>query len=181
MKRIAYLFLVALAFSCSGGSKYEKVIADIVQTDKNGTKYNLKFKALEMQEIGEITVADSISILTEEFEAYRNKYIENIETSIKRNEQGIEKEKNGYFTSKTMIEFYEKKIAEYRGTIDSLRLLEPIAAKKYEGRKLDEVLVNIVRCKYLIVPPTMNTTAEETFDFYLSPEGKFFAKKRFKE
>lgn len=182
MKKIVYLLAAALAVSCSGGgnSKYEKIISDIVQTDHRGTKYDLKFKALEIQEIGKISVADSISILKEEFDAYRNKYIGNLEESIKRAEQGIEKEKGSRLSFKTMIPYYEKRITEDRHTIDSLKLLEPVEVKKYDNRKPDEVLVNIVRCKYSIVPPTMNTTAEETFDFYLSPDGKLYTKKRFK-
>ena len=39
MKRILLLPLVALLFSCGGTTgKYEKLIADVVQTDGKGTK-----------------------------------------------------------------------------------------------------------------------------------------------
>ena len=54
MKRILLLPLVALLFSCGGTTgKYEKLIADVVQTDGKGTKYDLNFKADNLEEIRE--------------------------------------------------------------------------------------------------------------------------------
>ena len=39
-----------LLTSCGGQSKYEKAIADFVQTDKRGTWTDLQFKVIEMGE-----------------------------------------------------------------------------------------------------------------------------------
>lgn len=70
MKKWYYVFIAFAIASCgSGGTKtdYKRTIANYVQTDKRGTKYDLKFKSLELKEQGTVTVADSISFLTEEF------------------------------------------------------------------------------------------------------------------
>lgn len=74
MKRILLLPLVALLFSCGGTTgKYEKLIADVVQTDGKGTKYDLNFKADNLEEIRQITVADSIQIIADAFNADKDK------------------------------------------------------------------------------------------------------------
>ena len=74
MKTILLLTLVALLFSCGGTTgKYEKLIADIVQTDGKGTKYDLNFKADNLEEIRQVTVADSIQIIAEAFNADKDK------------------------------------------------------------------------------------------------------------
>lgn len=72
MKRIFLLPLFALLFSCGGTtSKYEKLIADVVQTER-GVKIDLNFKADKLEEISQISVADSIKIITDSFNAERN-------------------------------------------------------------------------------------------------------------
>lgn len=53
--------------------------------------------------------------------------------------------------------------------------LTPDNLQAYEGRNASDVLVKIVRCKYSIL------SIEETFDFYLSPDGsRCYAKTRAK-
>lgn len=47
--------------SCGSNTDYGKTIGDYLQTDKNGSKYDLKFKVIELNEQGKITVADSIA------------------------------------------------------------------------------------------------------------------------
>lgn len=71
MKRILLLLLLALFFACkSSTNKYEKLIADIVQTDSRGTKYDLNFKAERLEIIQEVSVGDSIRIITDNFECF---------------------------------------------------------------------------------------------------------------
>ncbi|GHT89006.1 hypothetical protein FACS189474_5200 [Bacteroidia bacterium] len=167
--------------ACSSGNKYEKTIADYIQTDKHGTKFDMNFKVIEIAEIQRITVADSMATITEAFNAERNKKIESLEESVKRQETSLEKEKNSRFSSKTMIVLYTTGIERGKHAIDSLKTIHPTEIEQYENRKPDDLLAVIVRCKYSIVPPMMNTTAEETFDFTLSPDGtKCYGKQRAK-
>lgn len=54
-------------------------------------------------------------------------------------------------------------------TIDSLKNLTPDNLNGYDSKNPNDVLAVIVRCKYSIAPG--GTAVEETFDFYLSPDG----------
>ncbi|MFT0236936.1 hypothetical protein ACMSE1_06545 [Bacteroides thetaiotaomicron] len=110
MKRILLLPLVALLFSCGGTTgKYEKLIADVVQTDGKGTKYDLNFKADNLEEIRQITVADSIQIIADAFNADKDKKRAQLQQSLTRNQESLDKEKNSRYPGKTMMTFYQKK------------------------------------------------------------------------
>lgn len=172
MNRIFVLLLGIMAFSCSYNNDYEKAIADYVQTDKSGTKYDLKFKVLEIKELQKITIADSINILTERMESERNKQIARQEESIRSNQEMLEKEQNGNFPLKTMIDFYTKSINDANKKIDELKSRDPGWLIPYENRPKDEILAILVQCKYSVVPPTYNTTIEEAKDFVLTTDGK---------
>lgn len=122
MNKLLILLAAVALFSCSSKNGYEKAIADFVQTDKKGTFYDMKFKALEIAEHKRLTVADSVTFLKQQAEG------------------------------KLMQAWHDDYL-------------------KYEGRAQDEVLAIVVRCKYSLVPPTMNTTITETKDFVFSPDG----------
>lgn len=66
---ITFIFTFFLFVSCSTGNKYEKLIADYVQTDKYGVWTDLSFKLVELEELSPLTVSDSIAILKKQFES----------------------------------------------------------------------------------------------------------------
>lgn len=183
MKKILLIPLVALLFSCGGATgKYEKLIADVVQTDGKGTKYDLNFKADKLEEIRQITVADSIQVITEAFNADRDKKRAMLQQSLTRNQENLDKERNSRYPGKTMMTFYRKNVDHYTHLIDSLEQTVPAKIAPYENRNGDEILAVIVRCTYTIDEPITNKRATETFDFVLSPDGtKYYSKKRVKE
>jgi len=183
MKKIVLLPLVALLISCGGStSKYEKLIADVVQTDSKGTKYHLNFKADKLEEIRQISVADSIKIITDAFNADKDKKRTQFQQSLSRNQENLDKEKNSRHPGKTMMEFYQKNIDHYSLLIDSLEQTVPAKAAQYEKRDGNEILTVIVRCTYTIDEPLTNRKATETFDFFLSPDGtKCYSRKRVNE
>ena len=182
MKRILLLPLVALLFSCGGTtSQYESLIADVVQTD-GGVKIDLNFKAESLEEIRQISVADSIKIITEEFNADRDKKREQFQRSLARNQENLDKEKSKHHPGNTMMTFYQKNIDLYAHRIDSLDTITPILPARYENTDGSEILAVVIRCTYSIDEPLTEKRATETFDFVLSPDGTtFYSKKRVKE
>lgn len=179
MKQTCYLLFLLFFLACNTNSKYEKAIAEYVQTDSKGTKYDMKFKVLEILETKYITVQDSVSSLKDAFEADKAKKISGLEESLKSNEASLEKEKNSRV--RVLVGFYEKQIETYKHLIDSLKLTTPAAIQKYENRKPDERLAITVRCRYSAVPPIINTRVEETADFLLTPDGqKCYGQRRIK-
>ncbi len=175
MKKLFYLLTIIAIMSCSDSSNtnFGKTIADYVQTKKNGTKYDLKFKVLEMEEQGVITVGDSITYLTEEFYEDKEHLIKRFELVKKMDETMLAKEKR-----ESDIKEYKSDIAVMEYRIDSLKKLTPDNLVVYNNRNPKDILVKIIRCKYSVTIPN-GTTAEETFDFYLSVDGKkCYGKKR---
>lgn len=183
MNRIILLSLVSLLFSCGGTtSKYEKVIADFVQTDSQGTKLDMNFKAEKLEEIRQVCVADSIKIITDVFKAERDKQMASLEKTMSVLIASIEKAKAASRPSQVMIDSYQSSINKTNEQIDALKKSVPTELTKYENRGTSEILTIVVRCTYTIDELLTKKRATETFDFFLSPDGtKCYSKKRVKE
>lgn len=145
-------------------SVYEETISKQLLRGSD-TKENLNFKIVELTKQGTITAADSIAYLTDEFRKDQQLFINRLELAIKMSEklQGNTKRQNE-------IEKYSADIATMNRQIDSLKNVAPDNLNGYDSKNPDDVLALIIRCKYSLVPPG-GTTVEETFDFYLSPDG----------
>ncbi len=184
MKKIICLLMIGTALSCSSGSDkaYEKAIADNVQTSKNGSYVDMKFNIIELNEMQKITVADSLKLLNEEQEKFKEEWINRNKKTIETYQQKLEKEKTGSIRSKSMIELYEKTIAASQNRIDSLENTTSVEAKKYENMDTTKVLAVLVRCKYSVVPPFVGNEVQETYDFLLNAEGtKVISRKKVKD
>jgi len=182
MKRVLLLSLFALLLSCGDTtSKYEKLIADVVQTDR-GVKIDLNFKADKLEEIRRVSVADSIKIIADNFNAEKDKQLASLEKTISVFNANLEKAKAASRPSQMMIDSYQSSIDKTNKQIDALRESVPEGLAKYENRDAGEILAVVVRCTYLINEPLTKKRATETFDFFLSPDGtRFYSKERVKE
>jgi hypothetical protein len=97
MKNVTYLLVALFMVSCGSNgkqSKYGQTIGTYLQTDKRGSKYDLKFKVIELNEQGTITVADSIAYLTDEFRKDNELIVRRVELAKKMTETLLAKEKN---------------------------------------------------------------------------------------
>ncbi len=177
MKNVIYLFIAVFLVACGGTSTnniYEKTITGYLLKGSD-TKENLNFKIIELNEHGTVTVADSIAHFTDEFRKDTELFIKRVELARKMSESLLAKAKR-----QSEIDKYTADIADINAQIDSLKNLMPDNLQGYDSRNTNEILVQIVRCKYSLVPPG-RTAVEETFDFYLSPDGsKCYGKKRAK-
>lgn len=168
MRQMYLIFFGALTmmYGCSKQGLYEKSIAAFVQTDKKGTWTDLQFKVIEMGTPTEITVADSIRILTDAFEAVRKKKLDFATEGIERNKRLLEKDK-----SATMRRFYQEYIDKQQEIVDSLLTLTPSLPKEYSEMNVQKVLAQEIVCKFSIVPPIINARQEMTETFILSADG----------
>ncbi|NDV67072.1 hypothetical protein [Bacteroides sp. 224] len=177
MKNVIYLLIAVFLVSCGSNSSknnYEETITSYLLKGSD-TKENLNFKIVEINEYGTVTVADSIAYLTDEFRKEKELIIKRVELAKKMSETLLTKAKK-----QSDIDKYNTDIAEISNTIDSLKNLTPDNLRGYDSRNANDVLAVIVRCKYSLVPPG-RTAIEETFDFYLSPDGsKCYGKKKAK-
>ncbi|NDV84377.1 hypothetical protein [Bacteroides sp. 51] len=156
--------------SNSSKSNYEKTITGYLLKGSD-TKENLNFKIVELNEQGNVTVADSIAYLTDEFRKDKQPVISRIELAKKMSEDLLAQTKK-----QSDIDKYNADIAVMNTRIDSLKNLVPDNLQGYDKRNTSDVLAIIVRCKYSV--QLSGTPKEETFDFYLSPDGsKCYEKK----
>lgn len=162
--------MVSCGGSNSSKSNYEKTITDYLLKGSD-TKENLNFKIVEMNEHGTVTVADSIAYLTDEFRKGKQPVISRIELAKKMSEDLLAQTKK-----QSDIDKYNADITVMNTRIDSLKNLVPDNLQGYDKRNTNDVLAIIVRCKYSV--QLSGTPKEETFDFYLSPDGsKCYGKK----
>lgn len=174
MKHLMYLFIAVFMVSCGSGNsnKYEKTIEHYVTKGKSN---ELRFKVVEIAEQVTVTVADSIAYLTDEFKKDQQLIINRIELALKTT-----KELQAKQTTKHNHEKYITDIAVMNARIDSLKNLTPDNLNGYDSKNPSDILAVIVRCKYSIELPGTKPV-EETFDFYMSPDGtKCYGKKRAK-
>lgn len=153
---------------CVSNNNYEKAIADFVQTDRSGTWTDLKFKVIEMGEPTDITVGDSIKILTDKFETDKEKYISNLKSSIERSTTSLDKER---FAS--MKEFYQKQIDKNQTILDSISKTTVVLPEAYVNVPESKVLAKEIECRFSIIPPMYNNGArqEMTEKFMLNAAG----------
>lgn len=172
MRNLIYVVIAMLMVSCgsNSSSNYEKTISEALL--KGGSASDVNLKIIELKEQGTVTVADSIAYLNDEFRKDKQLIIDRIELAKKMTEDLQAKS-----TTKHNHEKYITDIAVMNNRIDSLKNLAPDNLQGYDSRNANDVLSVIVRCKYSVT--LGGKTVEETFDFYLSPDGnKYYGKKR---
>lgn len=176
MKNVVYFLVAVFMISCgvnSSKDNYEKTITNYLLKGSD-TKENLNFKIVEMNEQGTITVADSIAYLTDKFRKDKQLIIDRIAFAKKMTE-----ELQAKATTKHNHEKHITDIAVMNNRIDSLQNLIPDNLNGYDTKNPNDVLAVTVRCKYAIT--LGGKSVEETFDFYLSPDGtKCYGKTRAK-
>lgn len=163
-----------LLTSCTGNANiYEKAIADFVQTNKKGVWTDLQFKVIEMGAPVEITVGDSIKILTDEFETLKSERLVILTESLEQGKVGLAKE-----TLPTMQKYYRASIDKYQSLVDSATKTTVSLPESYRNSHTKMVLAKEITCKFSIILPSYNTRQEMTETFILSADGaKCYRKK----
>ena len=173
MKNGVYVLFTVFLLACGGSrtnSIYEKTIVGHLL---KGNTNEIDLKVLELSEQGTVTVADSIAYLADEFKKDKQLIIDRIELAKKMSKDLQAREKN-----QSKMDEYDAKIAVMDARIDSLKNLTPDNLRGYDSQNSGDVLALIIRCKYSVVLPG-GITVEETFDFFLSPDGrKCYGKRR---
>lgn len=164
---ILLIGLLAL-YSCSKQNPYEKIISDFAQTDKYGTKTDIQFKAIEIEEMSPIKVSDSINIL-------KNKFEEDKKVSLNRQNEILDlykgtlsKEEKSRIKSRTVIDRTKINIGNAENRIDSINKLQ--FKSIYDTQDNGKVLLIPVRCKYTYVFPKGDSERTRNEIFYFTPD-----------
>lgn len=175
MKKTSVLFFVVILFFTACGTsenQFEKAIADYVQTDKRGTWMDCKFKALSIEKLSDITVADSLKVLQAEFEKLRDEQIASQQRTLDYFNGLLKGNQSAKYAKQAVDEQLSQSIATTQVQIDSLRNLPAVYADRYKGRNPSDVLAVKVKCNYSYVLPETTTAKERTEVFILTADGK---------
>lgn len=168
MKTYIFLFLTSIAFvfaSCSNG-KYEKTIANYIQTDNKGRMYDLNFQMIELKHLNKITVQDSIDILLQQKEDKVKKLEDKIAADIEK----LNTTKTTVWNSRAMKEI-KRRIESNTQKLTKLKGNDPRTIKNYDQRNPDDILALRIRCTYSYLHPLHQTKVTENGEYVLSPDG----------
>lgn len=174
MKNLFFsLALTACLFSCSSSqSEYEKVITDFLET-KNGVKTDLQIRYTKL-EVSDISVADSISILKEQFEAERVKKIQSIEQTIKSKEESITEQHNSdnRLVANVLIKGWQRELAREKEDLEKAQNWKPDYLNKYDNRNPSDILSRKADVTFSYFNPQLQTRQEMSAWVILSTDGK---------
>lgn len=167
------LALMALFFGCSSSqSEYEKVITDFLET-KNGIKTDLQIKYSKL-EVSDISVADSIAILQEQFEAEKAKKTQSIEQIIKQKEASITEQKNSNnrVVANTLINMWERELTREKENLEKAKNWKPDYLTRYDNRPPSDLLAKKADVTFSYFNPQLQTRQEMSAWIILSADGK---------
>jgi hypothetical protein len=172
MKTTSVFIALLLLISCTHrDNEYEKAIADYVQTDKRGTWTDCKFKALSIEKLTDITVADSLKFLQAEFEKLRDEQIASQQRTLGYFNGLLKDNQSAKYAKQAVDEQLSQSIATTQARIDSLRNLPTTYTERYNGRNSADVLAQEVKCHYSYVLPGSDRQQERTEVFILTSDG----------
>lgn len=173
MRKLYFLILFPLVwFSCSSPSNYEKAIIDYMETDKKGVKTDLQTEILSI-DVSDITVADSISILQNQFEAEKAKKIESAQSSISRLQDKIQEQKGkkNQVVAQPLISRWEKDLEKYQSELTIAENWKADYLNRYKSRNTSDILAKKADCRFSFFNPQLQTRQELSALFTLSADG----------
>jgi len=184
MKKLLYILSLIL-FSCSDYSNaQEQLIIDYLETSSGGVKTDLKIKFTNL-EVSDITVADSIAILQEEYEkekfkkidvaesrvAGAEKSVDEITTKIDTNDASTLNRKMDKIGDQTLLKIMLRNLDEKRVELKEAQKWQPEHLNKYADKNEGELLVKEVITTFSYFNPKLNTRQERSETFVLSKDG----------
>lgn len=173
MKYCLLLPLICLLASCtSEKSVREGAIIDAVRQKYASANDDYTIKVLESEETGMISVADSVRILNESFEAGRERELDYAQSVLATAEQMAAVVGKNRYTSAEEKSSVAASLEKQRMRIDSLQNAQPVIPDKYSTSPPTTILTRIIKAKVSIGDPTGNREMTEAYDFYLSTDLK---------
>lgn len=166
---IALLIISAMACACSRTDNVQ-VITEYVRASFPGIMpgYNVTVHCMAAP-AGTVTVTDSLRIIASEFEADRGSKIHQMETALETLRSLAALQAANSYVSESEKSASADGIESRQAILDSLRSLE--IPEAYVGRGASDVLATVVRCCVRVEETPGGRSLEDTYDFYISPNG----------
>jgi hypothetical protein len=174
MKQMFLLILLTVcSISCSAtNNTYKRTILDYLQTE-NGVKTDFKIEFKEFDMLPDITIADSINILQNQYQKEILKKVESAQQDVSRWEKAIEKQrkKGDNLVAKTLISGYQEDLKKAKTELDNAEKWQPEYLNRYDGRATTEVLAKKIDAQFSFQNPKLTVRQEISTYFILSPDG----------
>ena len=171
-KYILFLFFPFVIASCSAQSDSQKAVIDYLET-QNGVRTDLKIEFLTFN-ISDITVADSVTILQNQFETERAQKIEAAKKSVKHWQESIkeQKGKKNQLVAKAVIGNAEKRLADAEKKLKEAQKWQPDYLDRYVSHNTSDILAKKVESRFSFMSPRLQTRQEMSALLILSADGK---------
>ena len=174
MKQALLLLLVVFSSLCSGTNDiYKQTVVDYLQTE-DGIKTDFKIE-FQKFEVSDITVADSIKILQEQYQAEKQKRVETAQKSVAHWENAIEKQKKkgDGLVAKTLVSRYQKDLENAKSELEQAENWKVDYVDRYNGRPENEVLAKQVDTYFSFQNPKLAQPVRQELGavFILSLDG----------
>ncbi|SDS26418.1 hypothetical protein SAMN04487764_1818 [Gillisia sp. Hel1_33_143] len=182
MKKV-FPFLLITMMACNSQQNIDaqkQAIVNFLQEDAKGVKTDLKIEVSQI-EITDVTVADSISILKERYQAEIEKaqksidnFQSNIDSAMKENKSldnsNIDNLAN-IAANKSIGEMNQRGLEKAQAALKEVDKQKSISLAKYEDRDENELLVKKAETTFSFFNPRLQTRQERTDDFVMSKDG----------
>lgn len=174
MKQILFSFCLLFAsVSCSGTDNvYKTTVLDYLQTE-NGIKTDFKIE-FQKFELSDITVADSVKILQEQYQIEKQKKIESAQKSVTYWEGVLEKYKGrNDLVAKASAGRSQKDLEKAKAELETAMKWEPEYVSRYSGRSGTDILAKKADTYFSFQNPKLAQPVRQEISAYfvLSPDG----------
>ena len=160
--------------SCnSSDDVYRQTVIDYLQTeDSIKTDFKIEFQKFE---VSDITVADSVKILQEQYQTEKQKKIETVQKSVAHWDNAIEKQqkKGDGLVAKTLATRFQKDLENAKSELEQAEKWESDYVDRYNGRPGNEILAKQVDTYFSFQNPKLAQPVRQEMGavFILSPDG----------
>lgn len=168
-----FILLIVFLVSCSNPtSNYKQTVLDYLQVEK-GVKIDLKIKFSRFYLLPDITVADSIKILEEQYRSEKSKKIEIARKNISRLENDIDEQNRSrnYLITQVLVPRLQEQLKEERDKLVNAEQWRPDYLNRYADKSPGEILAKRIETQFSFQNPKLNSRQELSADFILSPDG----------
>jgi hypothetical protein len=175
MKQILLLLLIVSSISCSNlNDAYKQTVSDYLQTE-NGIKTDFKIE-FQKFEVSDITVADSVKILQEQYQAEKQKKIETAQKSVQHWKNAIEKQqkKENDLVAKALASRYQKDLEKAKMELEQAENWKSDYVDRYNDHPENEILAKQVDTYFSFQNPKLGQPVRQEMGamFVLSSDGK---------
>ena len=164
-----FILLIVFLVSCSNPtSNYKQTVLDYLQVEK-GVKIDLKIKFSRFYLLPDITVADSIKILEEQYRSEKSKKIEIARKNISRLENDIDEQNRSrnYLITQVLVPRLQEQLKEERDKLVNAEQWRPDYLNRYADKSPGEILAKRIETQFSFQNPKLNSRQELSADFIL--------------